>query len=400
MTEAAMTTTASPPTRDDVLEKARAILPLLEANRGQVEQDRSVPAANVEALSEAGLLRLFQPRLLGGPEVGMGTMLAVAPLIAAACPSTAWVLMVFAGHDWVAGMFPRAVQDEIWKDGAEGRIAGGLANSASATPVGGGWRVSGRWPFGSGIDHARWFVGGCRLTTAAADQPKGVHLIMPAADVTVEDTWFTLGLRGSGSKDVIAEDVFVPAHRSMATGKMFGGLGAEAKQQTTNLYRLPVTTGLALLAGSVLGGITQRLYDELVAEKRTQRNAYTGQPKAQSSGLQHRIAEAAGEIRSAQLLLAEVTGQMEAMVASGQDPDLSFRVETKWKTVYAAELLRRAAERLYRAAGARDTYDRSLIQQLYRDITMASHHATIDVDGAAEIFGRVELGLDPGSVLI
>ena len=214
-----MTTTAATPTREEVLQRARAILPLLEKNRAQAERDRSVPAANVEAMSEAGLLRLFQPQFRGGPEVGMGTLLEVAPLLSAACPATAWVLMVFAGHDWVGGMFSQAAQDDLWAGGAEARMAGGLANTGAATPVEGGWRVSGRWPFGSGIDHARWFVGGCRLTTAAPDQPKGVHVIMPASAVSVEDTWFALGLRGSGSKDVLAEDVFVPQHRSMATGR-------------------------------------------------------------------------------------------------------------------------------------------------------------------------------------
>ena len=395
-----MTATAPAGPIEELVEAVRGLQPLFERNRAATEAGRSVLAENVEALDEAGALRLFQPRNVGGPEAGFGAMMRLAPLIAAVCPSTAWILMVFGGHDWATGMFPEAAQREIWGGGAAGLIAGGLANQGAATPVAGGWRVSGRWQFGSGVDHARWFLGGCRLTTSTPERPKGVHVLASIGEVSVDDTWHTLGLRGTGSKDVVLEEVFVPEHRSMATGAFFGGRGEAAQRQATNLYRLPVTTGLAVLAGSVMRGMAEALYDGFVGEKRGQRHRYTGEAKATAPGVQFRVAEAWAEMRSAELLLDGVGAELEALAARGEDPDDRFRVETKWRTIYAVELWRRAAERLYRTAGARAAFDDSFQQQLYRDITMASHHATIDVDGAGEIFGRVELGLEPGSVLI
>ena len=245
-------------------------------------------------------------------------MMRLAPLIASVCPSTAWILMVFTGHDWAAGMFPEEAQREIWGGGEAGLIAGGLANQGEATPVEGGWRVSGRWQFGSGVDHARWFLGGCRLTTSTAERPKGVHVLAPIGEVSVDDTWHALGLRGTGGKDVVLDEVFVPEHRSMATGAFFGGRGEAAKRQATNLYRLPVTTGLAVLAGSVMRGMAEALYEGFVGEKRGQRHRYTGEAKAKAPGVQFRVAEAWAEMRSAELLLDGVGAELEALAARGR----------------------------------------------------------------------------------
>ena len=395
-----MTATAPVGPIEELVEAVRGLQPLFERNRAATEAGRSVLAENVEALDEAGALRLFQPRNVGGPEAGFGAMMRLAPLIAAVCPSTAWILMVFGGHDWATGMFPEEAQREIWGGGAAGLIAGGLANQGEATPVGGGWRVSGRWQFGSGVDHARWFLGGCRLTTSTPERPKGVHVLASIGEVSVDDTWHTLGLRGTGSKDVVLEEVFVPEHRSMATGAFFGGRGEAAQRQATNLYRLPVTTGLAVLAGSVMRGMAEALYDGFVGEKRGQRHRYTGEAKAKAPGVQFRVAEAWAEMRSAELLLDGVGAELEALAARGR----TQMIDSGWKrsgrrfTQWSCGGGRRSGCTGRRGARRRSTTASS--SNCTGDITMASHHATIDVDGAGEIFGRVELGLEPGSVLI
>ncbi len=385
---------------EEMLARANALLPGFRQNRVRTERDRSARPENVEALRAAGLFRLFTPRRVGGYELSPRTMVDVVSTVAQSCSGTGWTLMVFTGHDWMLGMFPLQGQDEVYADGPDQRIAGVLAPMGQAEPVDGGWRVSGRWQFGSGADHAHWFLLGATLTTSTPERPRHVHVVVPRSQITIDDTWFTLGLRGSGSKDVLVDGAHVPAHRSVMTGALFGGRTPEAEQHETNLYLLPVTSGLAVLAAAAVLGIARSGYELFVEQVKTSRHKYTGERKAEKVGLQMRAAEAAAEIRVAELHLTDVCAQFEDLMQRGDRPDLDFRRRTKWQLVYAIEQCRRAVERLYAAAGARSVYDAEALQQVYRDINTASHHATVAFDDTAEMYGRVELGLSPGSVLI
>ncbi|MEE9278475.1 MAG: acyl-CoA dehydrogenase family protein, partial [Dehalococcoidia bacterium] len=387
-------------THDEIMARVDALTPLLKDNAQRTEEDRVVAPVVIDAMRDAGLFRLFVPRRFGGYELGFRTAVEAVSTISQTCSGSGWVLMVFTGHDWLMGMFPEQGQADVYRDGPDALLAGGLASQGFAEPVDGGWRVSGRWQFGSGCDYATWCIAGALVTTSDPDRPKHVHVVVPRSDFTIDDTWYTLGLRGSGSKDVLLKDVFVPARRSIATGALFRGEGDAALHQDINLYRLPVTAGLAIQAAAVVLGITRSALDLFVEQTKTATHKYTGESKAEKVGIQMRIAEAAAEIRSAGLLIDDVLTEFEQLVATGANPDLDFRVRTKWETVYAIQICRRALDRLYAAAGARAIFDTSPLQQAFRDINTAAHHATVDFDGAAEIYGRVALGLKPGSVLI
>ena len=154
-------------------------------------------------------------------------------------------------------MFPEAGQCEVYANGPDARVAGGLASQGRAVRADGGWNVSGRWQFASAVDHSQWLIMGSTIETSKPDDPKHVHVVMPTTEATIDDTWFTLGLRGSGSKDIVVDNVFVPDQRAAFTGTLFGGQGDGVDLHPTNLYRTPVLSGLALHLASATVGIAQ-----------------------------------------------------------------------------------------------------------------------------------------------
>jgi len=129
------------------------------------------------------------------------------------CPSSGWVLMVMGGHHHMLGSFPQALQEAVFGDGRDGNVASTLAPQGAAEPVDGGMKVNGRWQFCSGVDRSDWVMLGC----ASAEGRPSVHVVVPKRDVTVVDTWHVLGLLGTGSKDVVAEDLFVPQNHTVST---------------------------------------------------------------------------------------------------------------------------------------------------------------------------------------
>ena len=185
----------------------------LAANRESTENARRLSDKSVNALSNAGLLRMAVPKRHGGDERDFREIGARVFECARECASTGWVLMVSSAHDWIIGSFDPAAQDDVWRDGADVVTPGALAPSGVLTRVDGGFRLQGRFSFNSGCAHGKWFLFGC--LEHGEDGVRPYHVVVPVEDLTLDDNWHTLGLRGTGSIDVVAEDVFVPSYRSM-----------------------------------------------------------------------------------------------------------------------------------------------------------------------------------------
>jgi alkylation response protein AidB-like acyl-CoA dehydrogenase len=400
MTTTAMSTAAAGSGHDQVVAAAGAIVDRLAANADASERARRLEPDSIAALAESGLSRLLTPRRYGGLEGQLRTQTAAATVLAHGDPAASWVQMVLGGHDWVVGSFPEACQDEVFGPDPDVRIPGTLAAQGRVRAVDGGWLLDGRWQFCSGVDHGRWLLIGAVADVADESPDRLVHVVVPKDDVEVDDTWFTLGLRGTGSKDVVARDVFVPRHRSMPSRVLLDGRSPHATGHATNLYQLPVLIGLSLMLDGVVLGTAQAALRLHVERTRARREIYTGRAKAQGAGTQMRIARSAAELTTAELLLARTGEELSALAASGRPANLEQRAELKFHTAYVAELCRRATERIFDAAGAHSVYDESRLQALHRDVSTACHHATIDIDTAAEMYGRVTLGLDPGTPLL
>jgi 3-hydroxy-9,10-secoandrosta-1,3,5(10)-triene-9,17-dione monooxygenase len=378
---------------DAAMTAAAGITDRIAANADRSEEARRLDDDSVAALREANLFRLLTPSRYGGLEAGMRAQCDTAGVIAQAHPSAAWVQLVMASHAWITAGFPTECQDEVFADSPDVMIPGAQAPQGRATKVPGGWRLTGQWQFCSGVDHGSWVLVG------AAARPL-MHFVLPIADVAVVDTWYTLGMRATGSKDIRIDDVFVPEHRSIETRVVFDGQSPYGAQHPSGLYQIPIHPGLTLQLAHVIWGMAARGL-ELFIERNGQRvETYTKNSKAEMPGIQMRVAETALEVQTARMLLGRASAEWDEIAATHTVPSLEDRARLKWDASYAVELCRRGLARIFDASGAHAIYDDSPLQLLYRDMNTACHHAAADFDTSAQMFGRTRLGLDPGSVLL
>jgi alkylation response protein AidB-like acyl-CoA dehydrogenase len=377
----------------DYKSAVRSILPRLAATTHESDRLRRLSDDAANALRESGLARMITPRQFGGYELSPSAHIWSCAEIASVCSAASWVLMVCVAHDYIIGRFPEQCQREVYEGDADNLIAGSLAPQGVIDRVEGGWRLTGRWQFGSGCDHSPWFILGTR---AANPEPDGYvihHVMVPRADMVLDDTWHTLGMRGTGSKDLVVNDAFIPEHRVVPTTPTFLGLSPHAKAPT---YRLSVYSGLpAMLSGSVLGmaeaGV--KAFVEAISKRTT---AY-GVVKATNAAMQKRVAESIAEVAAARRLLEDMCHRFDALMAIDQAPmSAQDRIQMRWDSTYVVELSRRAIERLYAAAGAHGLYEGNAVYRAFRDINTACHHAVVDFDTVSGMMGQFKLTGDLG----
>ncbi|MFT5389989.1 MAG: alkylation response protein AidB-like acyl-CoA dehydrogenase [Gammaproteobacteria bacterium] len=379
----------------DVVQASRSVIALLEQFSPQTEAQRQVDPRAIAAIREAGLARMLAPKQFGGYELPISYHIRSCIELAHGCAAASWVHMVCAAHTFVVGRFPQECQAEVFAESPDVLIPGALAPQGRTRKVSGGWVLDGRWQFGSGVEHGPWLLMGA-MTEDGDEQSTApaVHLVVPASDLSVDDTWYTLGMRGTGSNDLIAQGVFVPEHRAMPTRELFRG---DFEGTAGPLYRLPVMGGLASMVAGTIVGIAQRGLTQFVDVTKVRDDVYTGASKASKPGIQMRVAESIGEVELAELLVTKNCALLDEAMTKGIHPlEMETTASIRWNAAYAGELCRRATDRVYAGAGANATRDDSPLQRWFRDINTACHHAIVDFDAIREARGRMALGLSPG----
>jgi 3-hydroxy-9,10-secoandrosta-1,3,5(10)-triene-9,17-dione monooxygenase len=378
----------------EAVERARKIVPRVAASSARSDALRRLDDDAVAALREQRLPSLFTPKRFGGFELSPRAHLLAVAELAHGCSAASWVLMVCGAHTYVAGRFPEACQQEVFGPDPDVLIAGTLSPQGVVRPADGGWILKGRWQFASGCDHAPWLLIGARVAEPKPGEWKHPHVLVPARDIAIDDTWQTLGMRGTGSKDLVARDVFVPAHRAVPTHPTFVG---DCPRASSAVYRLPVLGALsAMVAASVLG-IAERGFELFATNARGRRDARDG-TKAQSPVVQARFSESQAELKTARLLLLNVCDRFDAVMKADAGPlPVETRLGFRADAAYSVELCQRASQRLFAAGGAHAIYDEpGELQRIHRDLNTATHHAIVDYDSISQLAGAVALGVDVG----
>ncbi|MGL4261652.1 MAG: acyl-CoA dehydrogenase family protein, partial [Afipia sp.] len=209
----------------EMLERAQALVPKLRERAAKTEEMRRLPPETERELHESGLFRILQPKRVGGSELDYVALVDFADIVALADASVAWNLANLASHHWMLGMFDARAQDLIWKDNADALIASSFVFPAGrATKVAGGYTLSGRWPFSSGVDSSTWnMLAGIVSSDDDADGVEYRIFLLKQSDYKILDTWSSTGLKGTGSNDVEAKDVFVPDYMTLAVKDVAGG---------------------------------------------------------------------------------------------------------------------------------------------------------------------------------
>lgn len=369
-------------TRRALLQRASALVPVLKERAARAEQLRQVPPESVQDLLTAGLIRIGNPDRFGGACLDIDTAFAVSTELGRGCGSTAWCYAVWTAHNWWLGHFPEQCQEEYFASGPDTLFASALDPSGgTAERVSGGFRVSGRWAFSSGCDAAGWIMVACG---ASADER--LWLLVPRADCEIVDTWFAVGLRGSGSNDVVVRDAFVPAHRTVNPNRAgdVDRTGWELHKRAS--YGVPLKVFIEWALAAPVIGMAQGVVDEFASPSRRRR-------VATSVPLQLRLAQASAEVDAARTLhAAGVRGILDRSGDDGAFPPLD-RARYVRDATFTVSLCVRAVNRLYEASDARAIMDSEPIQRLYRDVHAAAHHAALRWDTAAEQFGREALGV-------
>jgi 3-hydroxy-9,10-secoandrosta-1,3,5(10)-triene-9,17-dione monooxygenase len=387
---------------DAVRDAVRELLPVLRERAQETEDRRQLSAETVKSLAETGFFRLLQPTRFGGFEADPLTFLSCVRDLGGACGSTGWVASVVGVHNWQLALFPDQAQQDVWGDDPGTRMSSSYAPTGKITPVDGGYRVSGRWSFSSGSEHATWVLLGGIVPPgedgAAADFRT---FLLPGSDYTVEDVWQTIGLRGTGSNDIVVDDVFVPAYRSLSFGDTARCVCPGQEQNPAPLYKIPYGSIFTYAITTPIIGMAFGAYDAHVGYMRERvRAAYAGVRAAEDPYSQVRVARAASDLDSAWLALEADMRELMELATAGQKLPMRLRLRVRRDQVRGTELAIQAIDRLFENSGGRAIYTTHPIQRFWRDAHCGRVHAINDPERALSMYGRGEFGLSVADAMV
>jgi 3-hydroxy-9,10-secoandrosta-1,3,5(10)-triene-9,17-dione monooxygenase len=375
-----------------VLAGVRDLLPVLRERAQETEDARRIPEPTVKALRETGFFKLLQPARYGGFEADPVTFYTAVKLVASACGSTGWVASVLGVHPWQLGLFPDAAQRDVWGEDEDVRISSSYAPMGRATPVDGGYRFTGRWSFSSGCDHATWvFVGGVVLGEDGKPVDVATFLV-PRGDYAIDDVWDTVGLRGTGSNDIVIEDVFVPAHHVLSFTDMGRCVCPGQEINTAPLYRLPFGSVFTYTITTPIIGMASGAYDAHVAHQRERVRVYGGERARDDPFGKVRIATAAGDIDAAWVQLVNNLTEELDLAKAGRKIPMSLRLRARRDQVLGTGRAISAIDSLFENSGGRALKAGTPIQRFWRDAHAGRVHAANDPERALKMFGDGEFG--------
>jgi indole-3-acetate monooxygenase len=356
--------------RSATFEAVRTLSPAIAARSEEVERGRRVPADLVEDLTAAGCFRALVPRSHGGGELDLSDDMRVLEELARADGSVGWTVMIGSLAPVLLGKLPRATFDALYAEGPDIILAGAVKPSGVATPVDGGFRVTGQWSFASGCQHSDWFAAHCIVDDGR--QPPIRMMVLPPADVEIKDTWSVSGLCGTGSHDFAANDAFVPAERSFVLW--------DEPCLDAPLLRIPELSLSSLRIGVVAVGIAHGALGEVTDLATGKVPLFSDGTLASNPLFQHQLADADAQLRAARALLyadAE-TAWTTAVAGTPFTPEhrAKIRGTATWVTKTATSVLDMA----YTAGGGSSIYATSPLQRRLRDIHALTQHFAVKLD--------------------
>ena len=375
---------------------AMALVPALRARAAETERLRRLPDATIADLHAAGLFRLYRPARYGGVEAPIRNFVTIGAILGRGCGSTSWVYNNLVVHNWMLGYWPEAAQDLVWKSSPNAVIGSSFVFPAGrAEKIADGYRLSGRWPFSSGVDASDWMMLAANVAPGKGGPPEPYFFLVPRGECRVIDNWHAMGLAGTGSKDVAVDGAIVPEHLALAVIHGKGGTHPGSAANPGALYRLAWYALFGFVNGATALGIAQGAVEEFTAAARARIATASGRHIADFATMQLRIAEAATLVDAAEsIMLKDCDEAMSIAAAGGAASDAE---KTRWRRdgAFAVRMSVRAIDLLFAGAGGSAIAENHPLQRALRDAHAAQGHIGLNWDVNGTMYGRVALGLDP-----
>ncbi|MBV8772880.1 MAG: acyl-CoA dehydrogenase family protein [Deltaproteobacteria bacterium] len=379
------------------LASAKQLIDLIRANADETERGRRLAQPVVDALRSAGLFTMGLPASLGGTETTLLEAVRAIEQISYADGATGWNVMIAFDTGMWAGYLHQGPARDLIASVSQPILAGSINPPGRLTRTTRGYRLSGRWRFGSGCQHADVFIVGAMLyeddtpTAGTNGMPEMYQVVVPAADITILDTWRVTGLRGTGSHDFIVDNLFVPGH-------VVEQLNLAVPLELGPLYACGIIPSFAVVKTAVALGIARHAIEALknLAMEKTlagQTSVMRERPAVQAD-----LARAEACVRSARALLYESVGELWQEVVQRNQPSMEQRACLRLAAVDGVQRAIHAVDLMYNAAAASAIFESSPLERCFRDAHVIPAHIVVQ-SNVYEVAGRVLLGLSPGTMI-
>ncbi len=390
-----MTSTKS----DDPVAAAKALAPQIRAARDEIESQRKLPGSLTNAMAEAGLFQIYVSKLIGGPEIDPLTAFRAVEELSRVDGSVGWCSFVANSISIYTGWLPADLSRDLFGQPLDIRAAGSFRPTGQAETVDGGYRIGGRWNYVSGVDHANWLFLNCNMVDAIGPEPRpaldanGVRktrmMIVPAGAGVIEETWSTLGMRGTGSNDLVIEEAFVPSERTflLFDPSLLEGSLYDPRTATVSNWTLTAANALGMARGAM----------DIFVRLATESGSTTAPTLLRDrTPVQTIVGEAEAIISGARAYVLDTVGTLwESSCQGALDPG-SQVLQARLAITHAIRESVRAVDMLFHAAGTNAIHESNDLELFFRDIHTAAQHIA-GLHSNFEYGGQALLGLTPGA---
>lgn len=385
--DTAQTTTPAP---QELLRRARDMIPRLAARAPAAEAARCVPRETIAEMQEAGFFHILQPERWGGYQMDPGVYYDVLMALAEGCFSTAWVFGVVGMHPWLIALYDDRAAQDVWGKDRRTLISSSLMPGGQLIPVKDGFKLAGRWLYSSGCEHCEWAFLGAVVPTERPEDFDWRFVLVPRSDYEIVDTWHVSGLKATGSQDIVVKDAFVPAYRVQKVMDLYHCKGPGQEVNPSALYRVPAAQllylGVACGAIGALQGMVDH-YRTYAAKRTTPRGRTADDPIAQ-----YALAEAAGLADELKLVLHRNLRDLCDRAERREVPPMELRLKYKFHSSWGVDRCSLAAAELFKLAGAQAIRADLPFARIVADINAARQHLSNRNDYYGRAWGAMLLG--------
>lgn len=381
-----------PPSKEEtakLVERIHQIGPLLREQAIIADRDRVLPQASIDALDYADVWRISTLKRYGGYEGGASMLLEAARTVAYYDPAAAWCAVISNGSVMLANRFSDELLDEVFADGPIKAASIFAQPQGTATPDGDGWRITGKWPFASNSSHSDWALGILFIKDPeAADSQQVGFVLMRRDEYQIQDTWFTIGMRGSGSNTMVTENLWVPKNRVITFQQLMGNVPEQDPNATFGRRLTPHLTMSTSIQASSLGASYAALdYVTELADKRG--ITYTNYKRQVDSGaFVQNLGMASTKIDGTRLLLERTAAEIDAAACGTIPMPLDRRARHRGGIGHAGHELVDAVNELCWLHGTASFAENSLLGRMWRDVNTGTRHASITAPMGYELHGN------------